>query len=432
MFKRNEIPERYVQEFRQARTAFIRSRVQTFLLLTFGAYALVTFLGLFVLFPGDFKSAEGYVWIPFTAGVIFLLYINRKVRTPVQASASAYLAAVFVAAVLTKICMIYVEYASVSSPLYVFMLFLAAIILPLSAADMALVGLIYAAAYGAYYLFVTRVYSGAAPAPFRVSDFTDGLTYLGIATFLSMIIRHKELARETENFILLKEVEEKNEAMEKELALAREIHTTLIPKSMSTSDVDVAVNYVPVSTVGGDYASFHVTREGNLFFLISDITGHGVPAALIVNRVYGEIEALKRQDPTPGTLLKELDKFVEEHFAGMNMYLSTCCGLVDFKKKQLVYSNYGHPPQILLQRKDKKICLLESQTSLLGTDMASSDSGIFEGGMNFERGDRIILFTDGLIETMDGNKEMFGMERLEEFAMGHSGEHPAAFNHSLL
>jgi sigma-B regulation protein RsbU (phosphoserine phosphatase) len=194
----------------------------------------------------------------------------------------------------------------------------------------------------------------------------------------------------------------------------------------------VAVNYGPVSTVGGDYASFHVTREGNLFFLISDITGHGVPAALIVNRVYGEIEALKRQDPTPGTLLKELDKFVEEHFAGMNMYLSTCCGLVDFKKKQLVYSNYGHPPQILLQRKDKKICLLESQTSLLGTDMASSDSGIFEGGMNFERGDRIILFTDGLIETMDGNKEMFGMERLEEFAMGHSGEHPAAFNHSLL
>jgi serine phosphatase RsbU (regulator of sigma subunit) len=152
----------------------------------------------------------------------------------------------------------------------------------------------------------------------------------------------------------------------------------------------------------------------------------------MVNRIYGETESLMSKGLMPGGLLRELDGFVQQHFSRTEMFFSVCSGLLDFKRKALYYSNYGHPPQILHQRQRNTIHLLKSQTHLLGIEAGQDPKAVFEGTLSFDNKDRIILFTDGLIETMGQDKELYGMQRLEGFARNHISDHPALFNTNLL
>ena len=105
--------------------------------------------------------------------------------------------------------------------------------------------------------------------------------------------------------------------------------------------------YLPVYYIGGDYTKFNFLEKDKLIFIITDVTGHGVPAALLVNRIHSEYERLAKEGYSPGELLRELNKFIEEDFGSSGMYLSAFCGLLDFKKMKLTYSNYGHPSQLL-------------------------------------------------------------------------------------
>jgi sigma-B regulation protein RsbU (phosphoserine phosphatase) len=216
-----------------------------------------------------------------------------------------------------------------------------------------------------------------------------------------------------ENFSLLKEVEEKNLQIQKDLEFASRIHRTLIPESVKTEKADVAVSYLPMLSVGGDYAKFHFLEKDRLVFIICDVTGHGVGAALMVNRIHAEFERLAKEEKSPGMLLKKLDRFIHEDFTGTGMYLSAFCGMLDFKHRQFSYSNYGHPPQYFYQTSDGKIFSLEPQTVLLGVQWEEDVS--YEHAIGFQRGDRLLLFTDGILETTSKVGEPYGSQRVEQF-----------------
>jgi sigma-B regulation protein RsbU (phosphoserine phosphatase) len=164
--------------------------------------------------------------------------------------------------------------------------------------------------------------------------------------------------------------------------------------------------------------------------IVADVTGHGVSSALLVNRVHTEIERLLRESPEPGALLKALDEFINKDFGRMGYYLTAFCGLLDFSRNRLTYSNHGHPPQMLLQSADKKIVRMESQTLLMGVGM--DVSGVYSSETPFAKGDRVVLFTDGVIEARDTGGELFGYENLEEFIRQSSGSDVVEFNTKLL
>jgi len=190
------------------------------------------------------------------------------------------------------------------------------------------------------------------------------------------------------------------------------------------------VTYQPMFYMGGDYAKFNFIDKDKLLFVLADVTGHGVSSALLVNRIHTEIERLSREALLPGAILKALDRFINEDFGKMGFYISAFCGLLDFSKKQLVYSNHGHPPQILIQSKDKNIVLMNSQTFLMGIGM--NEENVYNTNVDFERGDRLILFTDGVIEARDVSGELFGYERLERFADDNSSLDVVEFNKRLI
>ncbi len=272
---------------------------------------------------------------------------------------------------------------------------------------------------------------------YKISGTFGTYQIFGINAVLLMVLivvvvlvkRSEEILRQ-KAFAARSEVEEKNALMTKELELANKIHRSLIPVSMTSTLVDIAVSYKPMLYMGGDYAKFHFIDEKKLIFIVADVTGHGVSSALLVNRVHTEIERLLRENPEPGKLLKSLDEFINKDFGTMGYYLSAFCGLLDFGRNKLVYSNHGHPPQMLLQSSDNKIVLMESQTLLMGIGMDTAD--VYNTETPFAKGDRIFLFTDGVIEAKDKDGELFGYERLEEFVRRSAGAGVVGFNASLV
>ncbi|MBM3252571.1 MAG: serine/threonine-protein phosphatase [Candidatus Omnitrophica bacterium] len=110
--------------------------------------------------------------------------------------------------------------------------------------------------------------------------------------------------------------------------------------------------------------------------------------------------------------------------------MSAFCGMLDFKHKQFTYSNYGHPTQYFYRVTDATIIFLGSQTSLLG--LAFEDEKIYEHQIDFQKGNKLFLFTDGVIETKGYGNEEYGRNRLEDFIRRKHGLKAEDFNNKLL
>lgn len=286
-----------------------------------------------------------------------------------------------------------------------------------------------AALIGVFTIFTFRaVYSCYAFFPEIV--FRLNTSFLVIVTSLCVIVKRSEMVLRQKDFSLRKELEEKNTVMMRELELANKIHSGLMPQSISSEKVDIAVSYKPLLYMGGDYAKFHFINNDRLFFMISDVTGHGVSAALLVNRIHTEIENLIKSDIGPGMILNKLDSFIKTDFGKMGIFLTAFCGVLDFSSNSLQYSNYAHPPQILFQSSDKNIIFLEAQTYLVG--VASESKEIYEVKINFNKGDRIFLFTDGVVEARNVSGEQYGLDRLRSFVRENSDLQVARVNERLM
>lgn len=423
----------YAREYDESVGIAFKARIRFFCGFTVLLYLAVSILGILVD-PAAFRKEEFLIWAFLLAAAAASVASGRRAATLAGAKAPA---AGFAAATIVSLAwlfIIYPDYLAQSSEIFALGVFLISFLMPWRTAEVAAIGAFATLLYTALSVWAIAGIPQFRAQLFSAGGFIDGAIFLVNAAVICTIIRMRDASRERKSFTLMKELEEKNAQMRRELAIARDIHRTLVPRSTTTDHATVAVSYVPLLAVGGDYATFHVTKEGDLFFLIGDVTGHGVPAALLVNRIYGEVESLAAKNPAPGVLMRELSAFVQEHFQATNMYFSVCAGLLDFRRQALFYSNYGHPPQILHQHREDRICLLESQTYFLGIDDESGGDGrsVFEGKLSFERGDRIILFTDGLIETKDAGGDMYGMTRLESFIRAHAGDRPATFNTNLL
>jgi serine phosphatase RsbU (regulator of sigma subunit) len=251
------------------------------------------------------------------------------------------------------------------------------------------------------------------------------------AILAAMVYKHFDEEKRKGQFLLRKELEEKNEIIKKELEMARQIHKSILPKSFANEQVDIAISFLPASYVGGDYAKFYFPSQDQLLVFIMDITGHGVPAALMVNRIHSEINHLAEQSLLPSIFLEKLDLFVQETFQETSLLLSAYACLLDFKKKTLFYSNFGHPPQVLYHSKRDELFYMNPQRHLLGI-AATRAPEIHELKVDFDGKDRILLFTDGLLEARNEKGLFFGKEGVEDYLKQHPDLKAEAFNRGLI
>jgi hypothetical protein len=423
-----KVPDKYQDEYRVTQTGFIKGRVHFFCLFSVTIYFVALFIW-FLLYPKEVTYLEllGGMFLVISGAVILLL--NSRASGLKKTKFNAYLFAVLLLALVGKFSIEYDDSPMVISSIIMFTLFLVATTIPWTPVEVAGIGILHLIAYSVSFSYV-RIMTHVAPKLFNMEAYFDGMIFILMGVILCVVMRRKETRRDITNFVLLKEVEEKSDEMGKELEMATRVHKTIIPGPISTDKVEIAVDYLPVSYIGGDYAKYEFMPADRLMFILTDVTGHGVSAALLVNRIHAEFERLAKEDTPPGELLKSLNSFITEDFADVDMYLSAFCGRIDFRKMKLEYSNYGHPSQYLCAGNDGSVRDMPAQTGLLGLPM--EDPGTYQNEMDIGTGDRILLFTDGILETTGANALEYGGERIKAFLKKNRALHPGEFNHRIL
>ncbi len=217
------------------------------------------------------------------------------------------------------------------------------------------------------------------------------------------------------------------EVHEQELQRAREIQQSLLPKKIpQLPGIALAAAWRPARAVGGDY--FDVLRlEGNrLATCIADVSGKGVPAALLMANVQASLRASVRDLDSPARVCGILNGMLRESITA-NKFVTFFCGVLDTDARTFCYCNAGHPYPILV-----------SAGAVRTLDQSGAVLGVFPSwnyqdfSVNLKSGDRLLLFTDGITEAENAQGEEFGVERIAAFGKSHAASSAAELNRQLL
>jgi two-component system sensor histidine kinase ChiS len=238
----------------------------------------------------------------------------------------------------------------------------------------------------------------------------DGREYvLLIVTDISAQKRVEEQLRES-NALL----EKRHMEMEAELALAARVQQSLAPQSLVWNDVSVEAYYNPARTIGGDFGVVFPHSDEALTVLVCDVSGHGIGSALMANRIYSEtLHALERK-AGPGIMLRRVHDFVHDRLETDGFYFTMAAMRFSRCGRRATFAAAGHPPAILLSNGCTR--LLQSQNGILGclAETAPTES---VDEIELTSGDRLILYTDGLVEVFNSQEEMLGVEGLEQLVL---------------
>jgi sigma-B regulation protein RsbU (phosphoserine phosphatase) len=196
-----------------------------------------------------------------------------------------------------------------------------------------------------------------------------------------------------------------------ELEMARQIQLSILPSSTpKIAGMDIVARYIPMTSVAGDFYDFIVVDPTHIGILMADVSGHGLPAALIASMLQVALTAQARHASEPAKVLAGLNKALCGKF--QHNFVTAAYAFVDLEKNTLTYAGAGHPP-LLLWRKSTGTA---SQVLENGLVMGQFEEAAYESlQVPIEAGDRFVLYTDGILETNNPAEEEFGTARFMQF-----------------
>ncbi|MEQ9617492.1 MAG: PP2C family protein-serine/threonine phosphatase [Phycisphaerales bacterium] len=202
-----------------------------------------------------------------------------------------------------------------------------------------------------------------------------------------------------------------------EFSEARKIHEALFPAPIADGPIRMDFIYEPMRQIGGDFLfARSIEREDGsvvLHAVLVDVTGHGLTAALTVNRIAGEIEREFGEDPdtTPAQILTGLNNYIHHTLALHSVYATALAIRIDSREELVTWASAGHPPAFL-RAVDGTIERLESTALVLGACLGD-DFVVEELTHRFSRGDALLVYTDGATEARNDEGVMIGVRGLE-------------------
>jgi sigma-B regulation protein RsbU (phosphoserine phosphatase) len=215
-------------------------------------------------------------------------------------------------------------------------------------------------------------------------------------------------------------------SIEDELAVARRLQLSILPTSFpETRNVRIAVAYQPMTAVAGDFYEFIPVDDKHVGFLVADVTGHGVPAALIASMIKMATQSIIPNAAGPREVLGALNRML---FPQLHDQLVSAAYLwLDTESCLASYSAAGHPP--LLRWREGKLERIESNGLLFGV-IADPDYPVRD--LPIRPGDRFPLYTDGVVEPENALGDAFGDARLEEVIRKNQESPPDELSGELL
>lgn len=196
-----------------------------------------------------------------------------------------------------------------------------------------------------------------------------------------------------------------------EMEMARQIQLSILPKETpKLPGIEIVARYLPMTSVAGDFYDFIVVDEKRIGILVADVSGHGLPSALIASMLQVALTAQVGHAGDPARVLAGLNRALCGKFE--DSFVTAAYVFVDLEKKLLTYAGAGHPPLLFLAGAD-------------GAAKEVLENGLFLGlfpeatyeSLQFpiKAGDRGLLYTDGIPETKNPTEVEFGTNRIKRF-----------------
>jgi len=223
------------------------------------------------------------------------------------------------------------------------------------------------------------------------------------------------------------ELARRQRTLEHDLLMARELQEAFLPQSLphfapsqppDSTGLRFYHRYTPTLAVGGDFFDVLPLDEHSAGVFISDVQGHGMPAALVAAALRTLIEELKDEAGDPGKFLEHVNQGLHRILRQTTtpVYATAFYLILNAEGHQLSFSSAGHPPQLHLHRKTGDVTWLHDE-SKVGPMLGEVEDALFPArSMSMDQQDVFVLFTDGIIEVPNEEDEPFGLKRLEAVA----------------
>jgi serine phosphatase RsbU (regulator of sigma subunit) len=196
-------------------------------------------------------------------------------------------------------------------------------------------------------------------------------------------------------------------AINNELEMARQIQLSILPSDTPKLEgLEIVARYIPMTSVAGDFYDFIIVDDKHVGVLIADVSGHGLPAALIASMLQVALTAQCKHASDPAKVLAGLNQSLCGKF--QRNFVTAAYVFVDLEKNSMSYAGAGHPPLLHFRSSSGKTVEVSENGLVLGQFPDETYSSL---NVPLEPGDRCVLYTDGILETSSPTDEEFGTGR---------------------
>jgi sigma-B regulation protein RsbU (phosphoserine phosphatase) len=228
----------------------------------------------------------------------------------------------------------------------------------------------------------------------------------------------REMGLALENAELL-EVAKREAEMSRDLEIARQVQQNLFPKKPPVvAGWEFAGICKPAKAVGGDYYDIFEAVPGKVVVALGDVSGKGLGASFLMSSVHGSIRTrVTSCINDPLKLIEELNAYLLSS-TSKNIFVTLFFGIIDLETGKLSYVNCGHPPAIVIRQEWNQ----QERLTRSGPGLSMLASARFtQGECHLQKGDAIVIYSDGVTEAKNNQDEMYEEERLSELLQNISG-----------
>lgn len=236
---------------------------------------------------------------------------------------------------------------------------------------------------------------------------------------LNANLEKKVEVRTIELNIANRELRKKQDVIDEEMKVAERVQITLVPQGANLPEIpglEFGALYKPMEDIGGDIYDIVRIDNTNIGFLIADVSGHGVPSALITTM----LKAIYSNNAKPGRDISDIARSVNDEMVKMiadtEQFFTAFYGIIDMQNRKFTYTNSGHYP-VLMRRSGTGELVSLTSDGTIGGKFTGLKFG--QGEQSFGAGDGFLFYTDGILEARNRSEDYYGSEKLKDMLKQH-------------
>jgi len=222
---------------------------------------------------------------------------------------------------------------------------------------------------------------------------------------------HKKFEHILEN--AYKKIKEQQNLMLTALEQAKETQKCLLPEKLpDISRISLAYKFDPMEKIGGDFFNFFELEDNKLGIMIADVAGHGLSAAMISFMISGVFANSTKAGASTKVVMNLANSYLQGRLQA-GRYATMFYGILDLDSLKLTYTTAGHPPGLIVREETEEVFSLKTKGTIIG--MIPNKEALFgENEFQFVPGDKLILYTDGILESKNEEGQIYGMKNFTE------------------